>query len=1187
MKKLSVFALVLMFSLFTFAQNVTKVQLGGSDDNFELISKSQLSLTVMSTLSDLVLLETATNGGDFITLQNQILIKTFDVGNPNLPVISKLIEVPQDANVVINVISYDEKIIDLADYGVTNQIIPAQASVAKDVDPASVPFEINEVVYNTDAFFANEVAIYEDAGMMRATRLGRIQISPIQYNPVTNQVKILNNLVVEIKFVDANMAKTQALKTKYASPYFDDILDASVLNYSKDPHAGIIPIPHLVIVSDRMFEAQLEPFIEWKNLKGFDVTVAYTDDIGSSTTAVKSYLQGIYEGDDPMDFVLFVGDIQQIPAWSASGHVTDLRYCEYTGDNVPEVFYGRFSAQNTAQLQPQIDKTLMYEQYTMSDPSYLENQVLVAGVDGGYATVYGNGAINYISGNYANGDNGINPLTYLYGDAANSTVMASDDGGASASITSYMSQGVGWANYTAHCSPSGWADPGFEISELNTITNDEKYGLWIGNCCLSVKFDESECFGEAALRKANGGAIGDIGGSNSTYWDEDYWWATGVLAVEASSSTRKQYYWEIYHLMGDPTVMNYLGVPSEIDYTLTPAVLMIGATSVDISTGAPFALIAFHQGGQRIAVASADIDGNATVDFSSAIVGGEVTLVITAQNRQPVIDVLTPLAASEPYITVSSYTPDNANYNSTTSLDMVFENVAGADYDAANVIATLTTSDPYITIIDGTENVGTINGGESVSVTDAFSIAIANDVPDEYVAEFAMTITGDDAKYTWESSFNVVCNAPVLEVAFSDINDLDGDLTFTSTPITQIDEDVEYSYDISVLANGGNANGMFDAGETAGITVNASNTGHADLVNATCILTSTSPYVTVNTGEVYLGTIPVDGTLPAVFSVSIDAGCPVAESIELIFTLVGGEYSKILTISPSVGLQIEDFETGDFSTYNWLLSGNADWSIDGDAYEGDYSAKSGDISDNQSSDLSMTCNVTANGTISFWSKVDSESNYDYLKFYIDGAQQDAWSGEGGSWGEHSYAVTAGSHTFKWAYEKDGSVSNGADCGWVDNIIFPGHTASKGDRVVTITAPTLPSWLTFSDNGDGTAQLTGTSPSSIGLYPVELLANNGTINTPQDFNIAVGAVNLASQNNIIELYPNPTSRILNVNIDEFNTASFVLTDVVGKVVIVKDITSSKTQVDISNLAHGIYILNLNIDGVVKQEKIIVE
>ena len=133
---------------------------------------------------------------------------------------------------------------------------------------------------------------------------------------------------------------------------------------------------------------------------------------------------------------------------------------------------------------------------------------------------------------------------------------------------------------------------------------------------------------------------------------------------------------------------------------------------------------------------------------------------------------------------------------------------------------------------------------------------------------------------------------------------------------------------------------------------------------------------------------------------------------------------------------IEDWETGNMSQYEWQTGGQADWFItDQNPYEGVYCAQSGDINDNQTSWLSLEYDVYSAENISFWLKVSSEGSWDYLKFYIDGSQIDEWSGEEG-WEEVSYPVSEGSHTFKWAYEKDGSVSNGEDCGWIDYIQFP-------------------------------------------------------------------------------------------------------------------------------------------------------
>ena len=82
-----------------------------------------------------------------------------------------------------------------------------------------------------------------------------------------------------------------------------------------------------------------------------------------------------------------------------------------------------------------------------------------------------------------------------------------------------------------------WADPGFRISHINALGNYGKYPLVIGNCCLTSTYDSAECFGETWLRAADKGAIGYIGGSNSTYWDEDYWWGVGYHASSQIDGT--------------------------------------------------------------------------------------------------------------------------------------------------------------------------------------------------------------------------------------------------------------------------------------------------------------------------------------------------------------------------------------------------------------------------------------------------------------------------------------------------------------------------------------------------------------------------------------------------------------------------------------------------------------------------
>ena len=75
------------------------------------------------------------------------------------------------------------------------------------------------------------------------------------------------------------------------------------------------------------------------------------------------------------------------------------------------------------------------------------------------------------------------------------------------------------------------------------------------------------------------------------------------------------------------------------------------------------------------------------------------------------------------------------------------------------------------------------------------------------------------------------------------------------------------------------------------------------------------------------------------------------------------------------------------------------------------------------------------GEISFFRKVSSESSYDHLRFYVDEMMLGEWSGDQ-DWELATAAIPEGEHILKWVYVKDGSVANGEDCAWIDDITFP-------------------------------------------------------------------------------------------------------------------------------------------------------
>ncbi len=128
----------------------------------------------------------------------------------------------------------------------------------------------------------------------------------------------------------------------------------------------------------------------------------------------------------------------------------------------------------------------------------------------------------------------------------------------------------------------------------------------------------------------------------------------------------------------------------------------------------------------------------------------------------------------------------------------------------------------------------------------------------------------------------------------------------------------------------------------------------------------------------------------------------------------------------------DDFEMGIIRQPPWLFEGDASWTIStSESHSGVCSAQAGSVNDSQSTSLVLKGDFPE-GQISFWRKVFSEKECDRLRFYVDGRLVGEWSGYEG-WDQVFFAITSDSHTFEWKYEKDGSVSEGDDTAWIDDV----------------------------------------------------------------------------------------------------------------------------------------------------------
>ncbi|MEA2095698.1 MAG: M14 family zinc carboxypeptidase [Candidatus Cloacimonadota bacterium] len=235
----------------------------------------------------------------------------------------------------------------------------------------------------------------------------------------------------------------------------------------------------------------------------------------------------------------------------------------------------------------------------------------------------------------------------------------------------------------------------------------------------------------------------------------------------------------------------------------------------------------------------------------------------------------------------------------------------------------------------------------------------------------------------------------------------------------------------------GNNNGFIDPGETIDMLVTIRNNGSQLAEDVDGLLSTTSPYITMNNGDIYFGDLAAGQEVSGIFTFTVDISTPIGELLlfDLAIEANAGAYNTNFGISCVVGIMIEDFENNNFESFEWQFGGNANWITTTGAYEGNYCARSGSIGHNQTSSLYLEVNVLSAGDLSFYKKVSSEYNYDFLRFYIDNTQMGSWSGTS-DWTEEIYPVTAGNHTFKWEYTKDQAVVGGSDCGWIDYIVFP-------------------------------------------------------------------------------------------------------------------------------------------------------
>ena len=585
-------------------------------------------------------------------------------GEPMLPALRRFVEIPQGATATARATVLETATVDLAAEGLPGTVFPVQLPMPKcdGAEARAWRFSFDPKAYS--GVVDRGQPTLTGPFSFRDHRMLLLTAAPATYDVAADTVEIATRLRVTVAIEGGDARATAAVKSRLSSRHFDAFLSGAAVNLNLTEAAGwaypdSAPVEFL-IVTPPQFVADLEPFVEWKTSTGYHVTVATTDVTGTTTTAIKSYITGLYAGPNPPVYILMIGDSPApLATWSQSpggGGGTDLPYVQMDGDLYPDMMIARWPIDDASELIAMRDKILTYEQPTAGTSAYLNRALFMQGYD-------------YQASGVTTHADVIAQLMDPPPNSSENTRWLESQNHSVADLIAYLNTGGAWAVYSAHSGPSGWSGPpALSSGDFASFTNLDKYPIAHGHSCSSNEWNNyDDVFGEAAVIQPAKGFVAYWGGSASTYWDEDDWLERGffdamfdtdmagnLITLDRQYSNvaacyagltevtlqggNEEYYWRCYNLNGDPTLD---------PFTRFPIAMTVGAPPVVPPVADSFTVTV-----SDTAVAGfTDATGTATFPIDAPAPGSDLLVRVTAHNHLPT-DAATMVAAGSDGVVV-------------------------------------------------------------------------------------------------------------------------------------------------------------------------------------------------------------------------------------------------------------------------------------------------------------------------------------------------------------------------------------------------------------------------------------------------------------------------------------------------------------------------------------------------------
>ncbi|MCF7811807.1 hypothetical protein K9N50_12560, partial [bacterium] len=599
----------------------------------------------------------------------------FEQGGPALPVISRLVAVPDGYSVRARVSNIHESAYELAAYADRDEI------------------------YNRSLRSASSLPIVEvgEPGWMRWLRVAPVVIRPAVYRADEHTITCADRVEIEFEFVrDGSSIGEAPDPERYWSQAFEDYFQATLINSASIENYGFI-LPggrviqrgsYLIITDQSLVNiAEFLDFVDWKRRKGFDVVVAPIYRAGIQNSEIKDYIQTAYdEWDRPPEFVLLLGDVNastfHLPTYDIRSpeddlDATDQPYVMLEGDDYfIDAFIGRISTDypSPGDTQITLKRYLNQERDILSlddlDMDAFHRAVVFAGNygDGGVPVLSPVETSQWLADRLREKNYEVYEQYYR---------KAGDDN-SSDHIVEAINRGVNLVSYRGWADSHGTHYPEFYILDLAQLQNEPLLPLFTFFVCRTGDFNNRyriKCFGEESIvqgsRRTPRGALAFYGPSDlhtKTQFNNPMLggfyealmyknirvlgpltlagkmeiWSGYPHKRERNGLERPgevEFYTHVYNILGDPEVNIYFDAPFRLDVEHTDE-LSVGDTytmfSVKDEDGAPVrkALVTLRKADETEISVLTDADGEALIPVKLDT-EGELEVTVIAWQAAP------------------------------------------------------------------------------------------------------------------------------------------------------------------------------------------------------------------------------------------------------------------------------------------------------------------------------------------------------------------------------------------------------------------------------------------------------------------------------------------------------------------------------------------------------------------------